>query len=98
MAELLDIAATVKQLRTAAGLSREELAQRSGVSRARIEALENERAPEMGYTSVHRLLRALGQDLVITTFNRGRPTAEDIRRENELMEAMKQRGPARPGK
>lgn len=97
MADLLDIAATIKNLRRAAGLTRDELADRSGVSRTRIEALENERAPEMGYNAIYRLLRALGQDLVVTTFNRGRPTADDLRRENAEMEALNRRRSVKPG-
>jgi transcriptional regulator with XRE-family HTH domain len=91
MPELLDIGETIKRLRREAGVTREQLAALSDVSRARIEALENQRAPDMGYNAVCRLLRALGQDLVLTTFNRGRPTADDLRRENEAIEATRRR-------
>ena len=85
MTDLLEVGAKVKALRRERGLTRDQLAARARVSRARIEALENERAPEMGFNAVHRLLRVLGQDLVITTFNRKRPTYEDLVRENEQM-------------
>lgn len=76
-------------------MTRDQLAALSNVSRARIEALENQRTPDMGYNSVCRLLLALGQDLVLTTFNHGRPTADDLRRENEEIEAAQRRQSAK---
>jgi transcriptional regulator with XRE-family HTH domain len=95
MLDLLDIGQTIKRLRREAGITREQLAVLSDVSRARIEALENQRAPDMGYNAVSRLLRALGHDLMLTTFNRGRPTADDLRRENEEIEAARRRRPTK---
>lgn len=83
MMDLPDIGEMIKRARREAKMTRDHLATLSGVSRARIEALENQRVPEMGYNSVLRLLRVLGLDLAVTTFNRGRPTADDLRRENE---------------
>lgn len=84
MTDLLEIGAQVKTLRRQRGLTRDELATRARVSRARIEALENERAAEMGFNAINRILRVLGQDLVLTTFNRKRPTYDDLKRENDL--------------
>jgi transcriptional regulator with XRE-family HTH domain len=85
MADLLEIGERIRRLRKEAGMTRERLAALSGVSRSRIEALENERAPEMGYSAIHQLLRALGQDLAVVTFNRRRPTLDDLQRENEVL-------------
>jgi transcriptional regulator with XRE-family HTH domain len=83
MMDLPDIGEMIKRARREAKMTRDHLATLSGVSRARIEALENQRVPEMGYNAVLRILRVLGLDLAVTTFNRGRPTADDLRRENE---------------
>jgi transcriptional regulator with XRE-family HTH domain len=80
---LPEIGELIKRARRNANMTRDHLATLSGVSRARIEALENQRAPEMGYNSVLTLLRVLGLDLAVTTFNRGRLTADDLRREND---------------
>jgi transcriptional regulator with XRE-family HTH domain len=97
MLELLDIGELIKRARRDANMTRVHLATLSGVSRARIEALENQRVPEMGYNSVLRLLRVLGLDLAVTTFNRGRPTADDLRRENEA-ERERVKSPAAAGR
>lgn len=86
MARLSEVGVRIREARKAAGLSRDGLATLSGVSRARIEALENGRAREVGYTAVRNLLRSVGLDLAITTYNRGRPTLEDLQRENEACE------------
>lgn len=67
MTYLYEAGARIREARKAAGLSRNRLAALSGVSRARIEALKNGRAHDVGYTAVHNLLRALGLDLTITT-------------------------------
>jgi len=83
MPDLPEIGILIKRARRDANMTRDHLATLSGVSRARIEALENQRVPETGYNSVLTLLRVLGLDLAVTTFNRGRPTADDLRRENE---------------
>jgi hypothetical protein len=54
-----------------ANMTRDHLATLAGLSRARIEALENKRVPEMGCSAVLRLLRVLSLDLAVITFNRG---------------------------
>jgi transcriptional regulator with XRE-family HTH domain len=87
MIDLPDMGDIVKRARREAKMTRDHLAMLSGVSRARIEALENQRVPEMGYNAVLRLLRVLGLDLTVTNFNRGRPTADDLRRVNEAEQA-----------
>jgi transcriptional regulator with XRE-family HTH domain len=97
MLDLPDIGELIKRARRDASMTRDHLASLSGVSRARIEALENQRVPEMGYNCVLRLLRVLGLDLAVTTFNRGRPTADDLRRENEA-ERERVKSPPPPGR
>jgi transcriptional regulator with XRE-family HTH domain len=97
MLDLPDIGELIKRARRDANLTRDHLSSLSGVSRARIEALENQRVPEMGYNSILRLLRVLGLDLAVTTFNRGRPTADDLRRENEA-ERKRVKQPAAAGR
>lgn len=81
MTDIIAIGRAVLKRRKALGQTREQLASRSGVSRARIEALENERAPEIGFQNVRRILNALGLDLRLTELNRRRPTLEDLMQE-----------------
>ncbi len=77
--DLIDTGTKLKHARRAAGLSQTELAERANVSRARIDAIENGRAPEVGLKLLLRLLHTLGLDLRLVTFNNNRPTLEDLR-------------------
>lgn len=82
MIDLVELGQAVRQRRTELGLSREQLAKEAGVSRARIEALENGRAVEMGFQNIMQVLNAIGLDLRLTELNRRRPTLEDLQKEN----------------
>jgi transcriptional regulator with XRE-family HTH domain len=76
--DLIELGKRVKATRKAKGWSQTQLAQASGVSRARLEALENARLAEIGFKHLLRILNALDLDLRLTQFNRGRPTLEDL--------------------
>jgi len=78
VAILVELGERIKATRKAKGLSQIELAAKSGVSRARIEALENARIAEIGFKHLLRILNALDLDLRVTELNRGRPTLEDL--------------------
>lgn len=82
MTDLTAVGQAVRQRRTELGLNREQLATAAGVSRARIEALENGRAVEMGFQNLMQILNAVGLDLRLTELNRQRPTLEDLQKEN----------------
>jgi len=82
MTDLAELGQAVRQRRTELGLTREQLASAAGVSRARIEALENARAVEMGFQNLMQILNAIGLDLRLTELNRQRPTLEDLQKEN----------------
>lgn len=81
--DLLLLGARVKAERRARRITQAELGTVTGVSRARIEAFENGRAPEIAFASVLRLMNAVGLDLRPTTFNEGRPTLDDLRESEE---------------
>ncbi len=73
---LIEIGERIKAARR--GWSQTRLAQTAGVSRTRLEALENARIAEIGFKSLSRILHALDLDLRLTEFNRGRPTLDDL--------------------
>ncbi len=81
MTDLAEVGGAVRQRRKELGLSREQLATAAGVSRARIEALENGRAVEMGFQNLLQILNAIGLDFRLTELNRRRPTLEDLQKE-----------------
>lgn len=86
MNDLDEVAVRIRAQRRALGLTQHELANRARVSRALIAELESGRLPELGFKKLVRILRAVGLDLRLTTFNRRRPTLEDLVREGSLEE------------
>jgi len=84
MADLTELGERIKQARKSLKLTREQLATRARVSRARIEALENLRAPDIGFKNLLRIMNALGLDFRITTLNQRRPTLEDLIEDEEI--------------
>jgi transcriptional regulator with XRE-family HTH domain len=76
--DLVELGSLIKATRKNLKMSQTELATKAGVSRARIEALENTRIAEIGFKHLMRILNSLGLDLRVTQINRGRPTLEDL--------------------
>jgi len=81
--DLFDLGELIKKERQAQKLTQSELVHRAGVSRARLDALENGRISDIGFKKLLRVLHALGLDLRSTQLNEGRPTLEDLRKEDE---------------
>ena len=87
--DLIDLGERLKAIRKAKGWSQRELAEKSGVSRARIEALENARIGEIGFKHLMRIMHALSVDLRFTQLNRDRPTLEDLAAEEAIHDASR---------
>jgi transcriptional regulator with XRE-family HTH domain len=83
MPDLIELGELVKKTRRAQKLSQGELVQRSKVSRARLDALENGRISDIGFKNLMRVINALGLDLRVTQLNDSRPTLEDLVEEDE---------------
>lgn len=83
MPDLVELGSVIRAARKRQRLTQSDLARKSGVSRARIDALENARTAGIGFKPVLRLLNALGLDLQVTELDRGRPTLEDLMAEEE---------------
>ena len=82
-----DIASRRKTLR----LTQSELARKAGVSRATVDALENGRSGELGYSKVANILSALGLELKLQEANRRRPTLEELLEENRDDQSLDRR-------
>lgn len=67
--------------RKSQGLSQSALAQRAGIGRTTLDALENGRTGELGFSKISKLLAALGLELSIQESSARRPTLEDLMRE-----------------
>lgn len=72
------VAEKIVEKRKAMGLSQAELAQKAHISRSTLDALENGRMGELGYTKINNLLTVLGLELKIQESVSRRPTLEEL--------------------
>jgi transcriptional regulator with XRE-family HTH domain len=82
MLDLISIGQRIAERRKMLRLSQAELARKAGLSRATLEALENERAGELGFSKVTRLLTTLGLELTLQPASSQRPTLDELMRED----------------
>jgi len=63
-------------------VSQAELARKAGISRATLDALENGRARELGFSKLTRLLTTLGLELKLQPASSQRPTLDELLQED----------------
>ena len=83
MIDLSTVGKAIKERRKELALSQQGLADLAKVARNRIALLETDRLPEIGFTTLLKIMHAIGLDLRVTTLNRQRPTLEDLRADKE---------------
>ncbi len=83
-----EIAAQRRRLK----LSQAKLARKAGVSRATLDALENGRAGELGFSKIAKLLAALGLELKLQTASSQRPTLDELMQEDRDDQSLDRRG------
>jgi transcriptional regulator with XRE-family HTH domain len=81
MTTVAQIGQAVAAARSSAGLRQADLANRAGLSRATIDALENGRASDIGVSKLSRLLASLGLELAIRPATNERPTLDELMKE-----------------
>ncbi len=79
--DIFEIGERVRKERKLRNLSQEKLAEMAGVSRARINHLEQGSALEMKFGNVMNVLNALNLDMKMTDYNAGRSTFDELRDE-----------------
>jgi transcriptional regulator with XRE-family HTH domain len=67
--------------RKALGLSQAALARQAEVGHSTLDALENGRIGELGFSKILRLLSTLGLELALKETSARRPTLDDLMRE-----------------
>ncbi|HXE04995.1 MAG TPA: helix-turn-helix domain-containing protein [Bryobacteraceae bacterium] len=67
--------------RKSLGLSQAALARQAEVGHSTLDALENGRIGELGFSKILRLLSALGLELALKETSARRPTLDDLMRE-----------------
>ena len=92
MLDLILIGTQIAKRRKALKLSQAELSRKAGLSRATLDALENGRAGELGFSKVTRLLTALGLELTLQTASSRRPTLDELMQEDRDDKSLDRRG------
>ena len=82
MLKLHSIGAQIASRRKVLGFSQSALADRAGVSRATLDALENGRSGELGFAKVANILSALGLELKLQEASLQRPTLDELLEED----------------
>jgi transcriptional regulator with XRE-family HTH domain len=82
MLDLLSIGKQIAENRKKLKLSQAELSRMAGISRATLDALENGRAGELGFSKLTRLLAALGLELKLQAASSQRPTLDELLQED----------------
>jgi transcriptional regulator with XRE-family HTH domain len=80
---LATIGQQIAAARKAAGRSQSELAALAKVSRATINALENGRASDIGFSKLNRILAVVGLALDLRTSASQRPTLDELLKDND---------------
>jgi transcriptional regulator with XRE-family HTH domain len=89
--DLVSIGAHIAGRRKSLKLTQAELAVKAGVSRATLDALENGRAGELGFSKIARLLTALGLELTVQTASSHRPTLDELIEEDRDDQSLDRR-------
>jgi transcriptional regulator with XRE-family HTH domain len=73
------------------GLTKPTLAKRARVGLSTLDALENGRMGELGYSKITNILAALGLELKLQQARAGRPTLEELREEARADDGLDRR-------
>ena len=91
MLDLISIGHQVAARRKSLKLSQVALSRKAGVSRATLDALENGRAGEMGFSKLAKLLAALGLELRMHAAGAHRPTLDELMQEDRDDQSLDRR-------
>ena len=79
---LAQLGSEIAGRRKAFRLSQMELARKAGVSRATLDALENGRSGELGFSKISKILAVLGLELRVQDVKPVRPTLDELLNED----------------
>jgi transcriptional regulator with XRE-family HTH domain len=82
MVDLIFLGKQIAKHRKKLKQSQSELSRAAKISRATLDALENGRIGELGFSKLARLLTVLGLELTLQTTTSSRPTLDDLLRED----------------
>jgi transcriptional regulator with XRE-family HTH domain len=91
MLTLSSIGAQIAAKRKKLGLSQAELARTASVSRATLDALENGRSGELGFSKITKILSVLGMELKLQEMGSRRPTLDELMEEDRNDQGLDRR-------
>ena len=92
MLDLISIGNQIAARRKMLKFTQATLSGKAGVSRATIDALENGRAGELGFSKLTKLLTALGLELELKAAGSHRPTLDELMQEDRDDKSVDRRG------
>src|SRR5271167_4297768 len=81
MLPMSELGGRIATTRKALGLTQPTLAKKARVGLSTLDALENGRLGELGYSKITNILTALGMELKLQEASAGRPTLEELMEE-----------------
>lgn len=91
MLSLSSIAEQIAAKRKALGLTQPALAKKARVGLSTLDALENGRLGELGYSKITNILSALGLELKLQETSARRPTLDELMEEEQNDKGMDRR-------
>jgi len=91
MLPLCSLGEQIAKRRKAMGLTQRTLAQKARVGLSTLDALENARMGELGFTRVTNILSALGLQLKVQEASTRRPTLDELLEEQQREDLDRQR-------
>jgi len=91
MLDLISIGGQIAEQRKRLKLSQSDLSRRADISRATLDAVENGRAGELGFSKLTKLLAALGLELTLQTASSQRPTLDELMQEDRDDQSLDRR-------
>jgi transcriptional regulator with XRE-family HTH domain len=92
MLTLSSIGEQIAARRKTLGLSQAGLAKKAGVGRTTLDALENSRIGELGFSKISKILSALGMELKFQETMSRRPTLDELMNEEPDDQGLDRRG------
>jgi transcriptional regulator with XRE-family HTH domain len=89
--DLVSVGCQIAQSRKSLKLSQAALARKAGISRATLDALENGRSGELGFSKLTKLLAAVGLELKLQPASSHRPTLDELLEEEHDDQSLDRR-------
>lgn len=95
--DLTDLGEEIRLSRQYRRLTQQQVADAAGITRTHVVAIEAGTAPMVAFQTILRVMRIVGLDLRTSTYNRGRPTLEDVQAENDAEDEAERAAQAKTG-